>query len=273
MNRILILAVLHRLALAAALLVPAAARAEPLRIYAAGSLTGAFNALLEAFGTPPGSGAQPIYGPSGLLRERLEQSENADLFASADMGQPRQLAQAGRGTPVVMFARNRMCALARERLGITPANVLDRLLDPAVKLATSTPGADPGGDYAWAVFARAEQVHPGAEAALNGKAQQLVGGPGMAPLVPGQGPSEGVFLSGRADVMLGYCSGTNGLRRTVPDLVAVPLPPELEVGPAYGMTLLSGSPDAARFAVFVMSERGQAILAKSGLIAVAAPPP
>ncbi len=113
MNRILILAVLHRLALAAALLVPAAARAEPLRIYAAGSLTGAFNALLEAFGTPPGSGAQPIYGPSGLLRERLEQSENADLFASADMGQPRHLAQAGRGTPVVMFARNRMCALAR----------------------------------------------------------------------------------------------------------------------------------------------------------------
>jgi len=63
------------------------------------------------------------------LRERLEQSENADLFASADMGQPRHLAQAGRGTPVVMFARNRMCALARERLGITPANVLDRLLD------------------------------------------------------------------------------------------------------------------------------------------------
>jgi len=129
MNRILILAVLHRLALAAALLVPAAARAEPLR-HAAGSLTGAFNALVEALGTPPGSGAQLIYGPSGLLRERLEQSENADLFASADMGQPRHLAQAGRGTPVVMFARNRMCALARERLGITPANVLDRLLDP-----------------------------------------------------------------------------------------------------------------------------------------------
>jgi len=73
--------------------------------------------------------------------------------------------------------------------------------------------------------------------------------------------------------MLGYCRGTDGLRRAVPDLVAVPLPPELEVGPAYGMTLLSGSPDAARFAVFVMSERGQAILAKSGLIAVAAPPP
>lgn len=39
-----------------------------MRVYAAGSLAGAFNALLDAFGTPPGEAAQPTYGPSGLLR-------------------------------------------------------------------------------------------------------------------------------------------------------------------------------------------------------------
>ncbi len=270
--------VLRRVLLGAALLSTAtsalAQEAEapaPLRVYAAGSLTGAFNALLQAFGTPPGTAARPTYGPSGLLRERLERGEPADLFASADMGQPQRLADAGRGTPVVLFARNRMCALGRGGLGLTEANLLDRLLDPAVKLATSTPGADPGGDYAWAVFARAEQVRPGARATLEGKAQQLVGGPGMAPLVPGQGPSEGVFLSGRADVMLGYCSGTDTLRRTLPDLAAVPLPDALEVGPEYGMTVLSANPAAARFALFVMSGPGQAILARHGLIPVASP--
>ena len=270
---------LCRALLGAALLLPPVASslaqdAKPsgtLRVYAAGSLTGPFNALLQAFGTPPGEASQPTYGPSGALRERLERGEAADLFASADMGQPRRLASTGHGTPVVLFARNRMCALARERLGITPANVLDRLLDPAVKPATSTPVSDPGGDYAWAVFARAERLHPGAKATLEGKAQQLVGGPSMAPLVPGQGPSEGVFLSGRADVMLGYCSGTDGLRRAVPDLVAVPLPPELEVGPEYGMTLLSDSPAAARFALFIMSEPGQAILAQYGLLPATLP--
>ena len=111
------------------------------------------------------------------------------------------------------------------------------------------------------------------KAALEAKAQQLVGGPSMASLVPGQGPSEGVFLSGKADVMLGYCSDTAGLRRAVPDLVAVPLPPELEVGPAYGMMVLSDSPAASRFALFVMSEREQAILAQFGLIPIAAPSP
>jgi len=104
---------------------------------------------------------------------------------------------------------------------------------------------------------------------LEGKAQQLVGGPSMAPLVPGQGPSEGVFLSGRADVMLGYCSGTDTVRRAVPDLIAIPLPPELEVGPEYGLTVLSANPTAARFALFVMSEPGQAILARHGLVPVA----
>ena len=266
---------LRRVVLGAALLLPAMTPAlaqtpeapEPLRVYAAGSLTGSFNALLAAFGTA----ARPTYGPSGLLRERLERGEPGDLFASADMGQPQRLADAGRGTPVVMFARNRMCALGRENLGLTPANLLDRLLDPAVKLATSTPVADPGGDYAWAVFARADRVRPGARATLEGKAQQLVGGPSMAPLVPGQGASEGVFLSGRADVMLGYCSGADTLRRTLPDLAAIPMPPELEVGPEYGMTVLSANPAAARFALFVMSGPGQAILVRHGLVAVALP--
>lgn len=269
-------AALRRVVLGATLLLPVAVPAlaedadapAPLQVYAAGSLTGAFNALLAAFGTPLGTGAQPTYGPSGLLRERLERGEPADLFASADMGQPQRLADAGRGMPVVLFARNRMCALGRENLGLTEANLLDRLLDPAVKLATSTPGADPGGDYAWAVFARAEQVRPGARATLVGKAQQLVGGPSMAPLVPGQGPSEGVFLSGRADVMLGYCSGADTLRRTLPDLAAVALPAALEVGPEYGMTVLSANPAAARFALFVMSRPGQAILKQHGLIPV-----
>ncbi len=279
MHPALVHAALRRIVLGAALLMPAMTPAlaqdaeapSPLRVYAAGSLTGAFNALLDAFGTPPGKASQPTYGPSGVLRERLERGEPADVFASADMGQPRRLADAGRSTPVVLFARNRMCALGRGSLGLTQANLLDRLLDPAVKLATSTPSADPGGDYAWAVFARAEQAHPGAKATLEGKAQQLVGGPSMAPLVPGQGASEGVFLSGQADVMLGYCSGADTVRRAVPDLAAVPLPPELEVGPEYGLTVLSASPAAARFALFVMSEPGQAILARHGLLPVTLP--
>ena len=244
-----------------------AVRRQPLRIYAAGSLAGSFDALLTAFGMPPGAGASPTYGPAGALRERLEHGEAADLFASADMTQPRRLMMEGRGTSVVLFARNRMCAIGRRSLGLTPDNLLSRLLDPRVKLATSTPGSDPGGDYAWAIFRQADQVHPGARAVLEGKAQQLLGHPG-APLVAGHGMAEGVFLSGRADVLIGYCSGADAVERAVPDLVAVPFPRPLEVSVAYGLILLSDSPAAARFALFILSDAGQAILAQHRLVPV-----
>ena len=62
-------------------------------------------------------------------------------------------------------------------LPVTPDNLLERMLDPQVKLGTSTPKADPSGDYAFAVFAKADRLSPGAEEALSRKALQLTGGP------------------------------------------------------------------------------------------------
>ena len=145
------------------------------------------------------------------------------------------------------------------------------MLDPKIRVATSTPGADPGGDYAWAVFTRAEALHPGAKAALEAKALKLVGGPESKPLVPGKGQVEGVFLADAADIMLGYCSGVAAVQREVPGLVGVVLPPRLTVGPAYGMVVLTSDPTSARFALFVMSETGQSILQRHGFQPVALP--
>jgi ABC-type molybdate transport system substrate-binding protein len=256
-------------ALAVLCMLTGGAVAQPLRIYAAGSLTAAFTDLIRAFPAEQGSVAAPVFGPSGLLRQRIEGGEAADIFASADMAQPRKLAQERPGRPVLLFTRNRLCALAQSSLGLTSANLLDRLLDPAVRLATSTPGADPAGDYAWQVFARAEAIHPGARGILERKAMQLVGGPNTPPMVPGHGAVEGIFLADKADVMLGYCSGVETVIAQVPGLVSTPLPPELTVGPAYGMIVLTDNPLADRFTVFVMSEQGQAILAHHGFDPVA----
>ena len=249
---------------AATALLPRPAVAQPLHIYAAGSLSAAFTEMVNAFPAPPGSVAPPVFGPSGLLRQRIEHGEPADILASADMTQPRTLAQERTGIMVVMFTRNRLCALGRSSLGLTQDNLLDRLLDPAVRLATSTPGADPGGDYAWSVFARAETVHPGARAILEAKAMKLVGGPNSAPLVPGHGAVQGVFLADRADVMLGYCSGSGPIMQEIPGLSSMALPSALTVGPAYGMAVFPDHPLAARFALFVMSEQGQMILQRHG---------
>jgi ABC-type molybdate transport system substrate-binding protein len=147
-------------------------------------LNAAFTDIVAAFPAAAGDVAAPVFGPSGVLRERIERGDHVDVFASADMDQPRRLARTRSGSFVAMFVRNRLCALGRAKIGLTSDNLLDRLLDPSVRLATSTPGADPGGDYAWAVFARAEAVHRGAQAMLQQKAMQLVGGPNSKPLVP-----------------------------------------------------------------------------------------
>jgi molybdate transport system substrate-binding protein len=246
------------------------ALAETLQVVGAGSLVDAFTDLLRRFPAGADTIATPEFGPSGLMREKIETGMNVDLFASADMEQARRVAVGHPERSVIHFTRNRLCAIARAAVGLTPANMLDRLLDPAVRLATSTPGADPAGDYAWAVFARAEAVRAGARGALEAKAQQLYGGGAKTPpLVSGKGAVEGIFLSDRADLALAYCSGAPAVVREIPGLAVVPLPPELSVGPAYGMVLLNPKPLTLRFATFIMSEGGQAVMKAHGFDPVA----
>ncbi len=241
------------------------AQAETLKVIGAGSLTAAFSDLLRRFPAGPDTVAPPEFGPSGLMRAKIEAGTPADLFASADMEQARRLAIGHPERSVIHFTRNRLCAFARAKTALTPDNLLDKLLDPALRLATSTPNADPAGDYAWAVFARAEALRPGAQATLQAKAQQLVGGGDKTPLlVPGKGAAEGVFLADKADIMLGYCSGAETMRHEIPDIAATALPPGLTVGPAYGMVILNPSPLTLRFATYVMSEPGQTILRAHG---------
>jgi ABC-type molybdate transport system substrate-binding protein len=228
-------------------------------VYAAGSLSGVMPQLIAASGLPEGSIAPPVYGPAGRMKRRLLAGETADVFASADLAQPRAVAR-GAGDLVLPFARNRMCLASPEHLGITAETMLDRILAPDLRLATSTPVEDPGGDYARAVFARAEALHPGAEAHLTAKSLLLLGGPGTMAPQPGHSPVATIFLANQADALIYYCSGAPALSREVPGIVSIPLPNTLEVGPIYGLALLSTRPQAARLVLFILSERGQAIL-------------
>ncbi len=260
--------------LMAGLFVVRARAGETVRVFAAGSLIAPFTDMVKAFDAPADS-IKLVFGPSGVLRERIEKGETADIFASADMASPTRLTAERGGLTVTPFVRNRLCIQGMQRLGLTPETVLDRMLDPKLVLATSTPHADPGGDYAWAVFARAERVYPGAQAILEAKAKTLVGGPGMIPAVRGHSAAAGIFLTGGADLFLGYCSNVDALLKEVPGLVSVPLAPPLAPEgaerPVYGLVVLSDAPVAERFAAFVLSAAGQGILAKYGFEPIATP--
>jgi len=248
--------------------------ADTLKVMAAGSLRAAMTDLLQHFPRQSDEVDTPEFGSSGLMRQKIENGAAADVFASADLEQPHKLAAGHPERLVVLFARNSLCVLARPELGLNETNFLDRVLDPAVRIATSTPGSDPLGTYSWEVFARADAVKPGARATLEGKAKKLVGGGEKTPpLVPGKGAIEGIFLSDQADVMLIYCSAVAAIQKEIPTLVSMKLPSTLAVEPADGLIILNSKPVALRFVAFVMSEEGQATLQKHGLEPIASAGP
>ena len=244
--------------------------ADTLKVMGAGSLRAAMTDLLQHFPRQSDEVDTPEFGSSGLMRQKIEGGAAVDVFASADLEQPHKLAAGHPERLVILFARNSMCALARSDLGLNETNFLDRLLDPAIRIATSTPGSDPLGTYSWEVFARADAIKPGARATLEAKAKKLVGGGEKTPpLVPGKGAVEGIFLSDQADVMLIYCSAVAAIQKEVPTLASIKLPSTLTVEPADGLIILNDKPVALRFVAFVMSEEGQATLQKHGLEPVA----
>ena len=138
------------------------ARASEVLLHAAGSLRAALTDVADAYETASRNTVRGTYGASGTLRDRIAAGEPSQVFASANMGHPQSLAEAGKSSPVVLFARNRLCALVRPELAATPSTLLEQMLSPNVKVGTSTPKADPSGDYAFEVFAKvddAQAVH------------------------------------------------------------------------------------------------------------------
>jgi molybdate transport system substrate-binding protein len=245
---------------------------EPVLLHAAGSLRGALTEVAAAFGAETGIKVEAKYGPSGTLRDEIGAGGRAQVFASANMEHPLSLAAAGRSSPVVLFARNRLCALVKPGLAVMPATLLDVMLRDDVKIGTSTPKADPSGDYAFDVFARAEALKAGSRKALEQKGQQLTGGPSSVAGPAGRSVYGWHIAEGRADVFLTYCTGALVAQRENPGQQIVSLPEPLAVGADYGMTVMNDSPAAAyRFALFIVSAKGQQILAKHGFAAPAVP--
>ncbi|CAO3359303.1 extracellular solute-binding protein [Azospirillum palustre] len=247
------------------------ARAEELVLYGAGSLRGAMTAIAADYAKATGNSVRTAFGPSGLMRDRIEAGEAVDLFTSADMGHALTLRKDGRAAAAVMFTRNRLCAFAKPEARLEPASFAERLLDPSVRIGTSTPKADPGGDYTWEMFQRIGRHHLGAFAILDAKAKKIVGGSTAAdPSDPD--PIASAFARGDITVMIAYCSGAEQRRQATPDLQVVPVPPPYATGPEYGLAITSlQKPAAVGLMLAILSPEGQATLARFGFDPVGLP--
>ena len=119
------------------------------------------------------------------------------------------------------------------------------MLDPKVKLCTSTPKADPGGDYAWQVFERAGSLRPGAYAVLDAKALKLTGGPNSPQPPPNRSVYGALIGERKADIFLTYCTNAIVAIREVDGARMLDLPEPLAVGADYGLTTMKDASPAA----------------------------
>jgi molybdate transport system substrate-binding protein len=253
-------------AAAAALLATTTAQAQAptVQVFAAGSLRGVVGDLGKQAGPALGVEVKGEFGGSGSMRERIEKGEKPDLLMSADMGSPQKLQAQGRTVlPVIAFAKNRECVVSRKSLGVTPANLADKLLDPRVRIKTSQPVADPSGDYTWAIFDKIDALRPGAGKTLKAKGEaswSLTATPAQ-----GQSAQAALFTQDKVDMTIVYCSAA--VDKELPDLLtSFPVPPALDPHPQYGVAVLSNRPEALRLALYLLSEPGQAIVARNGLV-------
>jgi molybdate transport system substrate-binding protein len=243
------------------------ARPAEVSVYAAGSLRAAITEAAQAWqAAEPNARVKFTFGASGLLKERLAGGERADVFASANLDHPQALAAAGRAAAPRVFARNQLCALVASGVVVSADTLVGRMLDPTIRVGTSTPKADPAGDYAWAMFERIEQSgHRGAFNTLSGKALQLTGGPNSPPPPSDRSVYGAVMAAGQADIFITYCTGAVVAVREVPSLRSVDVPADVNVSASYGVAQLNGaSAEAGRFVDFLLAPAGQAVLARHG---------
>lgn len=244
---------------------------DDLAVYAAGSLRAAMTDLGRAFERENPTTVKLTFGASGLLKDRIEGGEAAQVFASANMSHPKALRGSGRAEAVRPFARNALCALASSAFSLQGKLLAQRLLDSDVRVGTSTPRADPSGDYAFQMFERIESsgtAGAGAAAALKTKAQQLTGGPNSPPPPAGRNLYGMLVDEGKADVFITYCTNAAEAKQQLTSLQVLAIPDAINVSALYGIaTLRPAGPTARAFVDFVTSPAGQKILGTFGFSA------
>jgi len=236
-----------------------------MKIYAAGSLKRPLIELSAIYDRGRESSIDLTFGASGLLRRRLENGDAADLFVSADKANAQQLIESGHASGAMVFATNELCALTLSTLGCTSDTLLDHMLDPDVRVGSSTPRLDPSGDYADYAFWHAETLRKGAYETLRNKVQILTGGGEAVKAPTGRYTYTWIMEQGLADIFLTYRTNATRVQEECQCVTVVPLPPELAVKARYTIAgMKHANPRTHEFIDLLMSDSGRQTLKSFG---------
>jgi molybdate transport system substrate-binding protein len=233
-----------------------------LTVYAAASLTDAFNQTGQAFGAN-NSGVTVAFNYAGsqVLATQIKQGATADVFASADQKNMKTVQDAGlmNNSSVVVFAENKLAIIVPTA---NPANVtsLTDLAKPGVKLDIENSSV-PAGNYSLQMLAKASNnstYGSGFERSVlaNVVSQETNVNDVVTKVALGQADAGLVYKS---DVPAAYQSKVQVI--TIPDSVNVLAHYYIGV-----VSASSNAQQAQNFINFVTSPGGQAILSSYGFI-------
>jgi molybdate transport system substrate-binding protein len=239
---------------------PAGARQDKITVFAAASLTEAFNAAAPAFTKKTGITVTFNYGGSDTLATQIKQGAPADVFASANLGQMKIVRDAGlvAGAPKT-FAKNRLVMISPKGAAMKFASPAD-LAKPGAKVVLAA-ATVPVGGYARATFGK-----------LNGTAGYPSDYPAAVEknVVSNELDVKAVVTKislGEGDAGVVY--STDVTSTLAPKLDTVPFPaavaPDIEY-PLAALKNASNSKGARAFVDYIVSPEGQAFLKARGFI-------
>lgn len=231
-----------------------------LTVFAASSLTDAFNEIGPAFQQRLGVKVTFNYGASSTLGTQLAQGAPADLFASADQPNLEKAKQAG----VIdgadqLFAKNKLVVIVPKA---NPAKIqtLQDLAKPGINFVLTDPSV-PIGNYARQALGKMAQ-----DPAFGAGFDQKV----LANLKSQEANVRAVVSKvqlGEADAAITYA--TDVTPDAAKDIQSIAIPDQFNVIAAYPIAVVKGAPNRAAaqaFVAYLRSPAGQAVLKKWGFI-------
>lgn len=232
-------------------------------LFAAGSLKTTLPAFIEHHQQKTGEKWALTFGPAGLLRQRIEQGETCHLFLSADENNAKQLIDKGLALQYAPFIANQLCITARRNDVNEEDNWLSVLSNTALKLAISTPKADPSGDYSWQLFDNIAQIDPDLSQALKMRALSLVGGKHSLTIPQGRMAAHYLITTHHADAFIGYQHYQTQLSQ-FPELKIFDIPKPFNVTAHYCATLIHSQ--AYSLYQEILSPYAKAYFTKAGFL-------
>ncbi|MBE7489680.1 molybdate ABC transporter substrate-binding protein [bacterium] len=236
---------------------------QPVTVYAASSLTAAFEDMKEAFQSQnPGIAITLSFGGSQQLRTQLELGARADLYVAAD---ERQMILAQKSGIVreasELFAQNTLIVILPNQ-NSAKIEALQDLAKPGIKIVLAAPEV-PVGNYSRLFLEKAAQ-----QSAFPTDYKERV----LANVVSEEPNVKQVAAKVQLDEAdAGIVYGTDLTPEVAGKLKRLEIPAELNQLASYYIAVTKTCPEpkaAGKFIEFILAEPGQKILSNHGFIRV-----